>query len=64
MASFAIPAWAVSVTQWMNVYGPIGWVASGMAGLLCGAIVILVVNLVVLSRIRINATRIFYRDRD
>lgn len=34
IGGFAIPAWAAAVTDWLNVWGPISWVASGLVGML------------------------------
>ena len=34
VVSFGVPAWIGYITDWVSAYGPIGWLACGMAGLL------------------------------
>jgi hypothetical protein len=38
VASFAVPAWAVSATKALDGYAPISWVLAGFAGLLVASI--------------------------
>lgn len=64
MASFAIPAWAASASDWISSYGPIGWVGAGFIGLIIGVFAIKALTAIKIAMININITKKFYENGD
>ncbi|MFT3673614.1 hypothetical protein [Aestuariivirga sp.] len=64
IASFGVPAWFASATEWLGKYGPIAWVSAGFIGVLVFSMVWLVVA--VARKIWINSTvhKKFYDSAD